>query len=246
MSGCQILNILPEPQRRRFDESAVPENRHIHDVVASTAVPLAEVSFLSPFNASELFFEAAICHAGIAARPPPNLLLPDDAELLGRSIAAAAGAVAAGVASGTAVWVPPIGPPVTGDGAVAEIPFCMTGAEGVYPIPVPLAEPVGLCVVVGLGALDPTRFPMSVFKLLSSVPSSLSLESLVSFCASSAFGIRSLKLLISSAFRLASSSLLRSEAFSEESTDSSSPSAVSSFVVLLSSATFNAVVSVFN
>jgi hypothetical protein len=203
------------------------------------------VSFLSPFNASELFFEAAICHAGIAARPPPNLLLPDDAELLGRSIAAAA-AAAAGVVSGTGIWEPPTGPPVTGDGAAAGVPFWMTGAEGVYPMPLPLAEPVGLCVVVGLGALDPTRFPISVFKLLSSVPSSFSLESLVSFCASSAFGIRSLKLLISSAFRLASSSLLRSDAFNEESTDSSSPSAVSSFVVLLSSAAFSAVVSAFS
>jgi hypothetical protein len=113
-------------------------------------------------------------------------------------------------------------------------------------MPLPLAEPVGRWAVVGLGALEPTRFPISVFKLLSSVPSSLSLESLVSFCASRAFGIRSLRLLISSALRLASSSRLRSAFFNVERTDSNSPSAESSFVVRLSSAAFSAAVSVFS
>jgi hypothetical protein len=71
-------------------------NERLYDADASTAVPLAEVSFFSPFNTSWLFFEAAICQAGIAARPLPNLLLLVDAELVGLSILAAA---AAGVVS---------------------------------------------------------------------------------------------------------------------------------------------------
>lgn len=46
---------------------------------ASAAVPLLEVSFLSPFNVWA-FFAAANCQAGmVAALPLPNLLLPDDA-----------------------------------------------------------------------------------------------------------------------------------------------------------------------
>lgn len=60
------------------------------------AVPLLDVSFLSPFKASALFFAAASCQAGmVAALPLPNLLLPNDA----------AGATEAGAVAGTPAMI---------------------------------------------------------------------------------------------------------------------------------------------
>jgi hypothetical protein len=151
-------------------------------------------------------------------------------------------ALACGVATGPpfvgSVWA-------AGDDAPTEFPFWIAVEdEGVYPIPLP--EPTDLCDVAGAAPEVLIRLPTSVFRLLSSVPSSLSLVSLVSLWASSAFGIMSRKLRISSAFRLASSSLLRSDSFSEANTDSNSPNELSRRVVRLSSAALSAAVSVFN
>jgi hypothetical protein len=110
-------------RRRRLNYPKLCADKENHDADASTAVPLAEVSFLSPLSASWLFFAAAICQAGIAApvRPLPNLLLAEDAELFGLSIAAAA---VAGTVSAAAVWEPPTGPPVpfVGGTAVEDVP----------------------------------------------------------------------------------------------------------------------------
>jgi hypothetical protein len=47
-------------------------------VLASATVPLSLVSFLA---ASSDFFCAAICHAGMAARPPASLPYDEDADL---------------------------------------------------------------------------------------------------------------------------------------------------------------------
>lgn len=97
-------------------------------------------------------------------------------------------------------------------------------------------------VVAGLPALR--RLFNRVFKLRSSVPSSLSLPSFPSLAPSNALGMLSFRLLTSSLIRRVSSSRRRVEDFSSDSTLSTSRRAASKRSVLASSADFNAAVSV--
>ena len=149
---------------------------------ASTAVPLALVSFFS----LSAFFAAAICHAGMLALPPPE---PKRA-LVGvplREVSAGAAEVAgAAVVSG---WdcelLPDTFPLVLGvwtAGAVVsvveldEVPFAWKEFN-VRP-PDGMAEEAG----AGAGAADcPTRLLISLLSDLSSSPRLLSLVSVASF-----------------------------------------------------------------
>lgn len=90
----------------------------------------------------------------------------------------------------------------------------------------------------------PSLFAISIFKLLSSVPSSFRRLSLVSLAPSSAFGMPSLRLRTSSPILLDSSSRRLADVFNSETTDSTSRRATSRRSVRCSSAVFSAAVSV--
>lgn len=87
------------------------------------------------------------------------------------------------------------------------------------------------------------RCPISVFRLLSSVLSSLSRKSVLSFCPSIALGIRSFSPRTSSLIRLVSSSRRFAPVLSSKMTFSTSASAVSRHSVRASSAPFRVSVS---
>jgi hypothetical protein len=217
-----------------------------YDALASVTVPLSDVSvFFSPFTDSWLFFAAAICHAGIAALPPPDphLLLNG---VTGRSVVLdvavvvvpSAAVVAAPVVAGTGLGVDE----GIADGALFDAPLMPVKA-------LPYMELVpdeGVALVPSvLGTVAPLiRLPTSVLRPFNSVPSSFNLSSLPFFCASSACGIRSRRPRISSAFRRASSSRFRSASFNDVRTASSSAKEVSRRFVRFSSASFSVLVSV--
>jgi hypothetical protein len=154
-----------------------------------------------------------------------------------------------------------LGIPEPGDAAAADwlspavmlpIPPTLALAEddtvGVLPLAVkplvPIKEPT-----LGLGREATTAFmrlPTKVLRLLNSVFSSLSLPSVLSFCASIAFGIRSFRFLTSSPIRLASSSRLWFVVFSSPITASTSCNAESRRSVRVCSEALRASVSVDN
>lgn len=203
-------------------------------------MPLSDVSFFSSF-----FFAAAICHAGMAARPLLNLPYGLDDAWAGAGWAAGA-ADDELLLSGCCVSVVPfVAPPpaeagvVAAGGAGLEFPFTPAPCW-----PHILTPDAGLDAV--LGELEPMRFPTSVFKLLSSWERSFNLLSVLSLCASNAFGIRSRSpLTSSSSLRLSASRRLR-DSFSDSMTVSISVIAESRRCVRCSSEALSAVVSVFS
>lgn len=93
-------------------------------------------------------------------------------------------------------------------------------------------------------APPPSLLPRSVFKLLSSVPSSRRRFSLPSRAPSSAFGMASFSALTSSLMRRVSSSRRREAVFKSATSVSMSRNVTSNFSVRASSAVFKAAVSV--
>lgn len=112
------------------------------------------------------------------------------------------------------------------------------GASGVVEVP------SGLAVRELTPLPPPSLLPSKTFKLLSSLPSSLSRFSLPSRAPWSALGIASFSDLTSSLIRRASSSRLREAVFRSPTTSSTSFKAVSRRSVRVSSADFSADVSV--
>jgi len=177
----------------------------------------------------ELLLAAAICHAGIVAFPGGAPVLKG-VELRPWTDATAS------------VPVPLL--TEAGFGVVAsadELPFKLVEevAAG-EDDPIPEVRPYGFVLVVAPGFI---LWPIKVFKLFNSVLSSLNLLSVVSFCPSIAFGIRSLSPRTSSLIRRDSSSRLRLAVFNSLITLSTSVNAASSRSVRACSDDFSSSVS---
>jgi hypothetical protein len=106
--------------------------------------------------------------------------------------------------------------------------------------PVPEVRPYGFVLVVAAGFI---LWPIKVFKLFSSVLSSLNLLSVVSLCPSMALGIKSLSPRTSSLILRVSSSRLLLAVFNSLMTLSTSVNAVSSLSVRACSDDFSSPVS---
>jgi hypothetical protein len=226
--GSSFLpKVVTDQQRRHMHVIRIPSlGRSVY------AAPLASCDPLPVpvvFTELELLFPAANCHEGIAARP-----------------------AGAPVLNGV-----PLRPCSDATDSVPA-PLLTEAGLGVTPSPVELPLALLLGVVVGLEAAipevrpydpdveDPEGFnlcPINVFKLFSSVLSSFSLVSVISFCPSMALGIKSLSPRTSSPIRRDSSSLLRLADFNSLITVSTSVKATSNLSVRVFSDVFSSSVS---
>jgi hypothetical protein len=180
---------------------------------------------------------AAICHCGMAALPAPEEKRAEASFLEPGGLGAGGTADTVWPSPAAALPAPPTPVEDGPAGALAGLPLAIEPLA-------PAKEPA-----LGAGrdaAATLIRLPTRVLRLLNSVFNSLSLPSVLSFCASIAFGIRSLRVFTSSLIRLASSSRLRLVLFRSPITASTSCNAVSRRSVRVCSDALRASVSVDN